>query len=156
MKKERKYIRKLTRFTTLLLILAVSLTLSGSSYATEDGRVTFTKSFAPNQNLMTLEEGDTSVAMALLTLQSGKVTAERTSAARVVNPNDLLRTAEDAMNAVFSSSVTYEGVLPDTDLEYTEFYNDIKNGAVNAFCSDCATVLSGLIADNLSCLEDIL
>ena len=103
-----------------------SLTLSGSSYATEDGRVSFVQSFAPNQALMTLAEDGTSVSMALLTLQSGKVTAERTATARVVNPNNLLRTAEDAMNAVFSSSVTYEGVLPDTDLEYTVDAGSVK------------------------------
>jgi len=113
--------------------------------------VSFTKNFAPNQNLMTLTEGDTSVSMALLTLQSGRVTAERTATARVVNPNNLLRTAEDAMNAVFSSSVTYEGVLPDTDLEYTVDASSVKeyivvNQPQTSYAYHFALTLMGLTA----------
>lgn len=38
-------------------------------------------------------------------------------AAEVTNPENAFRTFEDAQNAVFSSSVLYEDVLPGVDLE---------------------------------------
>ncbi len=128
-----------------------SLTLSGTSYAAEDGRVSFTQSFTASQNLMTLTEDGTSVSMALLAELSNQITTQPVSFASVSNPQNNILTAEDAMNAVFSSTITYENALPDTDLEYTVDATSVKeyivvNQPQTSYTYHFALTLSGLTA----------
>ncbi len=113
--------------------------------------MSFVQSFIPNQNLMTLAEDGTSVSMALLAELNDPITAQPVSFASVSNPQNSILTAEDAMNAVFSSSVTYEEVLPDTDLEYTVDAGSVKeyivvNEPQTSYAYHFALTLSGLTA----------
>lgn len=124
--------------------LSLTSTKGVQTYTSQDQRTSFAPVYTANQPLFTLSEDGTAVSLSLLanTVNSGTVTMsaseEVLSPAVVTNSEQMQLAADagdfDAAAAVnITSSVLYENVLPNTDLEYVLDGNDVKeNIIVNA------------------------
>ena len=142
-----------------------SLTLKTDSalFLTSDNRMSFAKSFQPNESLFTLNENSYSVSMTLIenTLSSGALatmsatnTVTLTPQATVTNaPQRQTRweTIDDAVAINNSGSIKYNSIRQSTDLEYVLVGNDIKeniiiNAPLESYVYNFRIDVSGLYA----------
>ena len=124
-----------------------SLTLKTDSalFSTSDNRMSFAKSFQPNESLFTLNENGYSVSMTLIenTLSSGALATMSATNAVTLTPQATVtnapqrqtrwETIDDAVAINNSGSIKYTSIRKNTDLEYVLVGNDVKeNIIVNA------------------------
>ena len=113
--------------------LTLTGTRSNRMYANEASGAAFAEKYVANQPIMTLSDDGDSISMTMNTTGiSGAASraANTTIAAEVTNPQKTLRTFEEAENAVFSSKILYEEVLPGVDLEYVVDPGTVKENII--------------------------
>ncbi len=118
------------------------LTQTGTvnTYATKDNRISFAKAFTSNSKLFTLNENGYTVSMALVTNSSSDHEIMSASAVDIIQPivTEIIPTVSNSPQRVNGwntldeavlidndSSIKYNNVLPNTDIEYV-----INTGAV--------------------------
>lgn len=113
--------------------LALTGMRSNRMYTNEASGAAFAEKYVANQPIMTLADDGDSISMTMNTTGiSGAASraANTTIAAEVTNPQKTLRTFEEAENAVFSSKILYEEVLPGVDLEYVVDPGTVKENII--------------------------
>lgn len=113
--------------------LALTGTRSNRMYTNEASGAAFAEKYVANQPIMTLSGDGDSISMSMNTIGSSGAASRAANtaiAAEVTNPQKTLRTFEEAENAVFSSKILYEEVLPGVDLEYVVDPGTVKENII--------------------------
>lgn len=131
------------------------------SISTPDNRIEFSKSFEPNAQIFSLNENGYSISISLLedtalgreSATSQKVAQSAPTINNYINTiNTEADSAETAFTAKNKSSVLYNGIKTNIDVEYVLYGNDIReNIIINSPCEDYNLAfqfqLSGLSAN---------
>ena len=142
----------------------LSITTIGSKqlYTTNDSRVTFSRSYSSNEDIMTLRENGYVISMALLSNQNGddmSMDMNATASLVTVNNSNYSRpesfdTIDEAIEINNKSSISYSNVMKYTDIEYVMNGNDIKENIIVKDRSDSYVYAFSLSLDGLIPLLD--
>lgn len=125
-----------------------------ATYQNKTAGVEFSATYTKNQPLMSIANDDVSISMTPIAapFTSGKAVNEQvvsTSAAKVTNPKSKFLTIEDAESATFSSTLLYENILENVDLEYTVSYSSVKENIIVKKPANEYTYYFTLVLDKL-------
>lgn len=110
-------------------------------YSTRDSRVKFASQYSPSASLMTFSENGYTIEMSLITQSKGVAS----STAKVNNSidtdlsgtNSMSRDIINIINSNLKSSIKYDNIVPNVDLEYVLHSNNIKeNIVINDICDN--------------------
>lgn len=109
-----------------------------ATYTNAASGTTFAATYTQNAPLVTLTGEGTSISMTLAPSGTNKNASAFTTQsiatananAQVSNPQSTIRTIEDAENAKFSSTIVYNDVMPNIDLEYIVDPGTVKENII--------------------------
>ena len=133
--------------------LSLSQTRGVSAYENKAAGVSFPATYTQGQPILSLSGEGNSIEMTFLAPAAAvKRGASATSAARVSNPTNTFRTIQEASEATFSSTLVYEDVLPNVDLEYIVEPDGVKENIVvntrkSSYCYEFCLQLENLVPE---------
>ena len=121
--------------------LTVQTSKDIGKYSTSDSRVKFASQYTPSTSLMTFSENGYTIEMSLITQSKGAVSTAKVNNSiadtALPNTNSISRDISKTINSNLKSSIKYDNIVPNVDLEYVLHSNNIKeNIIINDTCDN--------------------